>query len=61
MTAIELYYSSLSDNLLSKPHFEEDYEDMPITELEIEAMHERRLMLDAGIRPASFEGDFSDT
>ena len=60
MTAIELYYSSLPTDLLQKPYFEDDYEDMPISDVEIDAMHEYRLMMEAGIRPSSFEADFMD-
>jgi len=60
MTAIELYYSTLPVDLLDKPYFEGDYEEIPVSELEIEAMHEFRLMMEAGIRPASFEADFHD-
>lgn len=61
MTAIELFYSSLPADLVDKPYYAGDYEEFMDSDLATDAFHEYRLMMDAGIRPSSFEEDFSDT
>ena len=61
MTAIERFYSSLPADLANKPYYAGDYEEFMDSDLAMEAMHEYELMLAAGIRPSSFEEDFSDT
>ena len=67
MTAIEQFYASLPADLVNKPYYAGDWEDMEENDLSIAAKEEYEekereflAMLAAGIRPASFEADYRD-
>jgi hypothetical protein len=67
MTAIEQFYASLPADLVNKPYYAGDWEDMEESDLSIAAKEEYEekereylAMLVAGIRPASFEADYRD-